>query len=168
MALSTLTQSNMDINKVLGLRNIFSHVLISYDWFCRGATINLTVTCGCFVFQCAKHGTIRARRDRLDFMEDYRHCERRTECDMSQVTGSSAYIYYYTLTQTELSVGTGYGRIHKKRLASNQIESFTIAFQPLASSVLIPFAITQRNKDTFCFWKVLPLLSTPRRTVNQK
>lgn len=55
---------------------------------------------------------------------------------------------YSPLNQTEPAVRIGYGRIHEQRLTLNPIESFAIALQPLASSVLIPHTIPHRTRDT--------------------
>lgn len=57
---------------------------------------------------------------------------------------------YSPLNQSESAVRIGYGRIHEQRLTLNPIESFAIALQPLASSVLIPHTIPHRTRDTLC------------------
>lgn len=55
---------------------------------------------------------------------------------------------YSPLNQTEPVVRIGYGRFREQRLTLNPIESFAIALQPLASSVLIPHTIPHRTRDT--------------------
>lgn len=67
---------------------------------------------------------------------------------MACVQGTGTLSIYSLLNQTEPAVRIGYGRIHEQRLTLNPIESFAIALQPLASSVLIPRTIPHRTRDT--------------------